>query len=155
MNKEKNSIREKSIKRVSVVGVIANIFLLCIKSAIGFISGSQAMIADSLNSAGDIFASFMSYVGAKLALKPKDKDHPYGHGKAEYIFSFIISISMIIASIFMIKTSIESIVHKKEVIFSYTLFTLKVSSYIFLFVRSFKVCKPFFNISFKFVSGVI
>ena len=84
------------------------------------------MIADSLNSAGDIFASFMSYVGAKLALKPKDKNHPYGHGKAEYIFSFIISISMILASIFMIKTSIESIVYKKAVIFSYTLLVICV-----------------------------
>lgn len=123
----KNDItREKCIKTVSIIGVIANVFLLGIKGVIGFISGSQAMIADSLNSAGDIFASFMSYVGAKLALKPKDKNHPYGHGKAEYIFSFIISISMILASIFMIKTSIESIVHKKEVVFSYTLLVICV-----------------------------
>lgn len=126
MQNENDITREKCIKTVSIIGVIANVFLLGIKGVIGFISGSQAMIADSLNSAGDIFASFMSYVGAKLALKPKDKDHPYGHGKAEYIFSFIISISMILASIFMIKTSIESIVHKKEVVFSYTLLVICV-----------------------------
>ena len=126
MQNENDITREKGIKTVSIIGVIANVFLLGIKGVIGFISGSQAMIADSLNSAGDIFASFMSYVGAKLALKPKDKNHPYGHGKAEYIFSFIISISMIIASIFMIKTSIESIVHKKAVIFSYTLLVICV-----------------------------
>lgn len=126
MQNENDITREKCIKTVSIIGVIANVFLLGIKGVIGFISGSQAMIADSLNSAGDIFASFMSYVGAKLALKPKDKNHPYGHGKAEYIFSFIISISMIIASIFMIKTSIESIVYKKAVIFSYTLLVICV-----------------------------
>ena len=126
MQNENDITREKCIKTVSIIGVIANVFLLGIKGVIGFISGSQAMIADSLNSAGDIFASFMSYVGAKLALKPKDKNHPYGHGKAEYIFSFIISISMILASIFMIKTSIESIVHKKEVVFSYTLLVICV-----------------------------
>lgn len=126
MQNENDITREKCIKTVSIIGVIANVFLLGIKGVIGFISGSQAMIADSLNSAGDIFASFMSYVGAKLALKPKDKNHPYGHGKAEYIFSFIISISMIIASIFMIKTSIESIVQKKAVIFSYTLLVICV-----------------------------
>ena len=126
MQNENDITREKCIKTVSIIGVIANVFLLGIKGVIGFISSSQAMIADSLNSAGDIFASFMSYVGAKLALKPKDKNHPYGHGKAEYIFSFIISISMIIASIFMIKTSIESIVYKKAVIFSYTLLVICV-----------------------------
>ena len=126
MQNENDITREKCIKTVSIIGVIANVFLLGIKGVIGFISGSQAMIADSLNSAGDIFASFMSYVGAKLALKPKDKNHPYGHGKAEYIFSFIISISMILASIFMIKTSIESIVQKKAVIFSYTLLVICV-----------------------------
>lgn len=126
MQNENDITREKCIKTVSIIGVIANVFLLGIKGVIGFISGSQAMIADSLNSAGDIFASFMSYVGAKLALKPKDKNHPYGHGKAEYIFSFIISISMILASIFMIKTSIESIVYKKAVIFSYTLLVICV-----------------------------
>lgn len=126
MQNENDITREKGIKTVSIIGVIANVFLLGIKGVIGFISGSQAMIADSLNSAGDIFASFMSYVGAKLALKPKDKNHPYGHGKAEYIFSFIISISMILASIFMIKTSIESIVNKKAVIFSYTLLIICV-----------------------------
>lgn len=124
MQNQEDITREKSIKTVSIVGVIANVFLLVIKGVIGFISGSQAMIADSLNSAGDIFASFMSYVGAKLALKPKDKDHPYGHGKAEYIFSFIISISMILASIFMVKTSLESIIYKKKVIFSYTLLVI-------------------------------
>ena len=126
MQNENDITREKCIKTVSIIGVIANVFLLGIKGVIGFISGSQAMIADSLNSAGDIFASFMSYVGAKLALKPKDKNHPYGHGKAEYIFSFIISISMILASIFMIKTSIESIVYKKAVIFSYMLLVICV-----------------------------
>ncbi len=124
MQNQEDITREKNIKTVSVIGVIANVFLLVIKGVIGFISGSQAMIADSLNSAGDIFASFMSYVGAKLALKPKDKDHPYGHGKAEYIFSFIISISMILASIFMVKTSLESIIYKKKVIFSYTLLVI-------------------------------
>ena len=124
MSNDSDSKREKNIKKVSIIGVIANVFLLVIKAVIGFLSGSQAMIADSLNSAGDIFASFMSFVGAKLALKPKDSDHPYGHGKAEYIFSFLISISMILASIFMIKTSLESIVQKKQVVFSYLLLAI-------------------------------
>lgn len=121
MHEKCNDLRDRNIKSVSVIALCANIFLLVIKGIIGLLSSSQAMIADSLNSAGDIFASFMSFVGAKLSLKPCDKDHPYGHGKAEYIFSFVISISMIVASIVMIKTSIESIVLKKYVKYSFLL----------------------------------
>ena len=80
------------VKKVSIIGVTLNFILLCLKLFIGLISRSQAMIADGVNSAGDIFASFMSYVGAKLSSKPNDEDHPYGHGKAEYLFSqFIIT----------------------------------------------------------------
>lgn len=121
MHEKCMDLRDRNIKSVSVIGVFANVFLLVIKGIIGILSSSQAMIADSLNSAGDIFASFMSFVGAKLSLKPCDKDHPYGHGKAEYIFSFVISMSMILASIIMIKSSIESIVLKRQVNFSFWL----------------------------------
>ncbi len=121
MQEDKAILRDNNIKKVSILGIFANIFLLLIKGTIGFISNSQAMIADSLNSAGDIFASFMSFIGAKLSSRPSDNDHPYGHGKAEYVFSFIISLSMIVASIFMLKTSIESIILEKQVKFSIVL----------------------------------
>lgn len=110
--------KDNSVKKVSVAGVIVNLFLLLIKLLAGIISKSQAMIADSVNSAGDIFASLMSYTGAKIASKPIDKDHPYGHGKAEYIFSFIIGILMIIASVTMINSSIKNIISNKEITFS-------------------------------------
>ncbi|MEG2348747.1 MAG: cation diffusion facilitator family transporter [Clostridia bacterium] len=110
--------RSKSIKKVSILSLIANMILLILKLFIGLLSNSQAMIADALNSAGDIFASSMSFIGAKLSSKPNDKDHPYGHGKAEYIFSMLISLSMIVASILMIKNAILSIVNKTQIIFS-------------------------------------
>ena len=78
----------------SVLGMIGNIFLLIIKGTIGIITNSQAMIADSVNSAGDIFSSVMTYIGNKIASKPSDDSHNLGHGKAEYIFSMLISISI-------------------------------------------------------------
>ena len=56
-----------------------NIFLLIIKATIGFIAKSQAMIADSVNSASDIFASLMTFIGNKIASKPGDSDHNFGH----------------------------------------------------------------------------
>ena len=124
MQEDKTSLRDSNVKKVSVLGICANIFLLLIKGIIGFVSNSQAMIADSLNSAGDIFASAMSFIGAKVSSKPCDDDHPYGHGKAEYVFSFVISISMIVASIMMIKTSTESIILKSKVKFSWLLLVI-------------------------------
>ena len=72
---------------MELVLIIGNIFLLIIKAIIGFMSHSQALIADSFNSAGDIFASLMTFIGNKIASEPNDEDHNLGHGKAEYIFS--------------------------------------------------------------------
>lgn len=74
---------------------MGNLFLLIIKLAVGFVSNSQAMIADAFNSMGDIFASFMTSIDNKIASVPEDEDHNFGHGKAEYIFSMLISLSMI------------------------------------------------------------
>lgn len=85
-------------KKAGIYGIIGNIFLLIIKAIVGFISHSQAMIADSFNSAGDIFASLMTFIGNKIASVPGDEDHNLGHGKAEYLFSMFISISMIFVS---------------------------------------------------------
>ena len=82
-------------KRAGILGVIGNIFLLIIKAIIGFTFKSQAMIADAFNSAGDIFASLMTFIGNRIASEPNDEDHNLGHGKAEYIFSMFIAISMI------------------------------------------------------------
>ena len=107
-----NINKELAIKKVSRVGVFANLFLLAIKFIVGFMSKSQALIADAINSAGDIFASCVSLIGIKVAAKPKDANHPYGHGKAEYIFSSLVGLSMIIAAFIMIKNSILSIINK-------------------------------------------
>ena len=71
--------RYKSTKMVGMFGIIGNIFLLIIKATVGFISNSQAMIADSVNSASDIFASLMTFIGNKIASRPGDSDHNFGH----------------------------------------------------------------------------
>lgn len=110
--------KKEEIKLVSKVGIVCNLFLLIIKLFIGIVANSQAMIADGLNSAGDIFASLMSYIGSKISAKPSDKDHPYGHGKAEYVFSQMIGISMIIIAVIMFRNSFDSIIYQNEFVFS-------------------------------------
>ncbi len=73
--------RYKTTKIAGIFGIIGNVFLLVIKGFVGFISNSQAMIADSVNSASDIFASLMTFIGNKIASKPEDEDHNFGHRK--------------------------------------------------------------------------
>ena len=108
-------------KKAGIYGIIGNIFLLIIKAIVGFISRSQAMIADSVNSAGDIFASLMTFIGNKIASAPKDKDHNLGHGKAEYIFSMFISISMILVSAKLLYDSVITLIYGSELNFSWFL----------------------------------
>ena len=99
--------RFKITKKAGIYGIIGNMFLLSLKAIVGFASKSQAMIADCINSAGDIFASLMTFIGNKIASTPGDDDHNFGHGKAEYIFSLFIAISMILVSI---KTLIDAVI---------------------------------------------
>ena len=116
--------RFKTTKRVGMLGIIGNIFLLVIKAIVGFTSKSQAMIADSINSAGDIFASLMTTIGNKIASAPKDEDHNFGHGKAEYLFSLFIAISMIFVSIKNIIDAFMTLVNGNEITFSWWLITV-------------------------------
>ena len=127
-------------KKAGMFGIIGNIFLLVIKSAVGFASNSQAMIADSFNSAGDILSSLFTFIGNKISSKPGDNDHNFGHGKSEYIFSFLISISMIIVSAKLLFDSISSLVNHKTLDFSILLvivcvITIIVKFALFLYTK--------------------
>ena len=115
-NKEEKKF--KDIKFASLLGIIGNLFLLMIKGIIGVITQSQAMIADSFNSAGDIFSSVMTFVGNRIASKPSDDDHNLGHGKAEYIYSMIISIVMMAMALIIFKDSLMVIIRNQKYNFS-------------------------------------
>lgn len=110
--------RYKSARITGILGITGNIFLFIIKGVVGFISNSQSLIADAFNSAGDIFSSFMTYIGNKISSKEADEDHHLGHGKAEYIFSLLISISMFLLSIEVISNVIDNLIHKNYIRYS-------------------------------------
>jgi cation diffusion facilitator family transporter len=110
--------RFEAAKKASIFGIVGNIFLLIIKSIVGLLSHSQSMIADAFNSAGDIFSSIMTYVGNKISSKDADDDHNLGHGKAEYIYSLLISITMILMSFTVIKNAISTLINHDKFTFS-------------------------------------
>lgn len=141
--------RNKKTKNAGIYGIIGNIFLLIIKAIVGFVSKSQAMIADSINSAGDIFASLMTFIGNKIASEPNDEDHNFGHGKAEYIFSMFISISMILVSAKLLYDSTMTLIMGSNLIFSWFLVAVCIVTIItkvILFIYVKKINKKYNNI---------
>ena len=141
--------RYKDTKIASILGIVGNIFLLIIKGSIGVITNSQAMIADSFNSFGDVFSSLMTYIGNKISSKKPDEDHNLGHAKAEYIYSFLISIVMILTAFTVIKNAIFTYIHNSEITFNYILIIVCVITIITklsLYLYTKKVYKKHKNI---------
>lgn len=139
----------KAIKRASILGVVGNLFLLIIKTIVGFITNSQAMIADAFNSASDVFSSIMTFIGNRIASRPRDDDHNLGHGKAEYIYSMLISIAMLLLGYEVIKSSIMSLVNHNEVEFSIWLVVVCITTLIVkssLFIYTNYLCKKYDNL---------
>lgn len=139
----------KAIKRASILGVVGNLFLLIIKTIVGFITNSQAMIADAFNSASDVFSSIMTFIGNRIASRPRDDDHNLGHGKAEYIYSMLISIAMLLLGYEVIKSPIMSLVNHNKVEFSIWLVVVCITTLIVkssLFIYTNYLCKKYDNL---------
>ena len=145
-------MRYKSVKLASIFGIIGNIFLFIIKVIIGYTSNSIAMISDAFNSGGDILSSLMTFIGNKISSKPADDDHNLGHGKAEYIYSMIISIVMILTGFVIIKDSIISIIEKTKVEYSIYLIIvciITISVKFILFMYTNIIYKKYNNLLIK------
>lgn len=99
----------KTAEKWAVIGVVGNLILTILKAMAGIFGGSSAMVADAMHSASDIIASAVVYVSLKIARKPADEDHPFGHGKAEAISSAIVGLMLIAAGLGIIKTAYETI----------------------------------------------
>lgn len=141
--------RFRVVKFASILGIVGNIFLLIIKGIIGFITNSYAMIADSFNSAGDIFSSIMTFIGNKIASMPSDDDHNLGHGKAEYIYSMLISIAMILMSFKVLTGSFNSLFNNKNYEFSWGLVVVCIITIIVkfgLYIYTNKISKKYQNL---------
>ncbi|MBO7123929.1 MAG: cation transporter [Treponema sp.] len=102
--------REKTIARVSLLSILSNIALAAFKAVIGLTSSSISIVLDAVNNLSDALSSIITIIGIKLAGKKPDKEHPYGHGRIEYITASIISAIIVYAGITALKESIEKII---------------------------------------------
>ena len=130
--------KSNEVKRVGAIGVIANLFLLSIKFVVGIVFKSQGLIADAINSFGDVFSSLVTFVGGKISSKPADDDHEFGHGKAEFVASLLIGIFMVFVSFKTITSGVKAIINNETLIFSMLLFltpivTILVKSMLYIY----------------------
>lgn len=107
-NKNLKSLADKGIK-TTLIGVLANIVLASIKALAGIFGNSYALLADATESASDVFTSIIVIAGIRIARKPADENHPYGHGKAEPMAGTIVASALFLAAIFIIIKSVNQI----------------------------------------------
>jgi len=110
--------------RSTIIGITANTFLASIKIIVGIIGGSFALVADGIESTMDIFSSLIVFNGLRIAIKPPDEKHPYGHGKAEPIAAGFVAIALSIAAIFIFSEAIYNLFNDKSAPEVYTLYVL-------------------------------
>ncbi|MFW6047404.1 MAG: cation diffusion facilitator family transporter [Candidatus Woesearchaeota archaeon] len=115
-NKNINQNRDTNAKYiVGILAIIANLVLAIGKIITGSITKSSAILADGINSSTDVIASIISFVGIKASEKPADKKHPYGHGKAEVISGFVITLIIFISGIYIIYDAIMNFFSKETI----------------------------------------
>ncbi|CBK73507.1 cation diffusion facilitator family transporter [Butyrivibrio fibrisolvens 16/4] len=107
--------RNQVIVRTSIIGIVANLLLAGFKALVGFLSGSIAIILDAVNNLSDALSSVVTIIGTKLGAKMPDKEHPLGHGRAEYLSALLVAAIIIYAGLTSLNESILKIIHPTEV----------------------------------------
>ena len=98
-----------------VFGICSNAVICALKLAVGFVSGSVTVIADAVNNLSDAGSSAVTVAGFKLASRPADREHPYGHARYEYIGALVVAVIVLIVGVLLCKSSVEKIVTPEEV----------------------------------------
>lgn len=111
-----------------IIGICANSLLFGVKLAVGIVTNSIAVTADAFNNLSDAASSVITILGFKLASKPADKEHPFGHGRIEYLSGLVVSFLVLIVGVEFIKTSFSRILSPKVVKFELVPFLLILAS---------------------------
>lgn len=115
----------------SIVGVVINVLLSAIKLYIGVLISSVSVTADGVNNLSDTASSVITIIGFRMSSRPPDKEHPYGHGRMEYIASLMVSFMVILVGFQFIQTSFDRIINPKEVKFEIYSFAILIISITF------------------------
>lgn len=102
----------------SLVGIACNFILFITKLTIGFIINSISIMADAFNNLSDAASSIISFIGVKLAGRPADKEHPFGHGRFEYISALAVAVLILIVGFNLLTSSFQKVLHPEEMTFN-------------------------------------
>lgn len=136
---EDSRVRERYGMLSSVVGILCNILIFTSKLIIGTIVHSIAIISDGFNNMSDCASCIVTMFGYKMAAKPADKDHPFGHGRMEYLTSLVIAAVIVVVGCELLKSSVTKIVHPEAVTFSVAAMIILILSILI------KIWMGFFN----------
>ena len=117
--KNHDNIKDNNVRKAygtlgGIVGIICNFFLCVIKMTAGFISGSISIMADGFNNLSDMGSSLVTIIGFKLAGKPADRDHPFGHGRMEYMSAFIVAVFILIVGVDLFENSVTALINNDK-----------------------------------------
>ena len=138
-NTDDARVRTRYGLMASTVGICCNVVLFGAKLFIGLLVGSISVMADAFNNLSDAASSIVGFVGVKMAEKPEDEDHPFGHGRLEYIAAFIVACLVIQVGFSLFKTSLGKVLHPEEMTFR------AVSIVVLLFSICVKLWMGWFN----------
>lgn len=114
-----DSAKRAALGKLSgLVGIVCNVGLAGSKLAVGKLAGSMSITADGLNNLSDAASSIVTLTGFKLAEKPADKEHPYGHARFEYLASLTVAVMILFIGFELAKSSLEKVLHPVTVEFS-------------------------------------
>ena len=138
-NTQDTKVRNAYGKFAGIVGIICNAVLFSLKITAGTLFGSVSITADAVNNLSDASSSVISLAGFKLSEKPADEDHPYGHGRYEYLSGLIVAVLVMVIGVELFKSSLEKVINPSPVDFSW------ISVCILTFSILLKLWMAFFN----------
>ena len=129
--KNYNDVEDKDVRESygvlsGILGILCNLFLFGLKLSIGMVLNSIAIISDAFNNLSDMGTSVIAIFGVKMSNSLPDEEHPFGHGRIEYISSLIVSFIIIMVGIELFKVSINKIINPEKVIFNLMLILILV-----------------------------
>ena len=112
------AVRERYGKLAGITGIVCNALLFAIKLLAGSLSGSVSITADAVNNLSDASSSLVTLLGFRLAARPADEEHPYGHARMEYLSGLAVAVMILVIGVELVKSSIQKILHPEAAAFS-------------------------------------
>lgn len=125
---EKESVRLAYGTLSSVMGILCNLFLFALKFVIGTLMHVVSITGDAFNNLSDCLTCIVALFGYHMSARPADKEHPFGHGRIEYLISFLAGVVIIVVGLELLRDSIDKIFHPEAIVFSLPLFVILAAS---------------------------